>query len=248
MAEALTALNSMLCSEEPAERGEALCTVGGLGNKRFIKTLLPYLGDEEPSVRACAARSIEQLEDGLEEPDEGYLAALTSGLKDSSERVRLPLTRVLGRLETERAVEHLVEALLDPNFRVREAAMEALEAMGQKAALSLENTLSHESFDVRWPASLLLARISGEGFGKRLHQFALEELKLAYANLFSVKSLFGAGLDREASMMIKTLMDMNGRIAEMMLRLLGVLGDEEAVRVIYRSLGSSDTIPQGERS
>ncbi len=242
MAEALTALNAMLRSSDPLLRGEAISTIGALGNRRFIKTLLPYLQDEEPPVRVCAARSIEQLEDGLEEPEEGYLAALTACLKDPSEGVRLPLTRVLGRLGTEAAVDHLVEALLDPSFRVREAAMEALETLGQKAALQLEKSLSHKAFEVRWPASLLLGRISGESFRNRLNQFAMEELKLAYENLFSVKSLLDAGLASKASMMVKTFMDLNGRIAEMILRLLGVMGDEEAVKVIYRSLGSSDSL------
>lgn len=87
------------------------------------------------------------------------IPALLTGLRDSSEWVRLHSATALGDLRAVEAVPALIELLKDPEFIVREAGVLALADIGDRRAVdALVRALKDEWHDVRQAAAQALGR------------------------------------------------------------------------------------------
>ncbi|MFQ5894457.1 MAG: Npt1/Npt2 family nucleotide transporter [Nitrospinota bacterium] len=237
---ALQRIHAMLGDEDPASRMWALRAISRLKTKRFIKTVLPFLQDEDPAVRQAAAATVEALEDGVPPLEPALLPALRGCLADPSEEVRGSTIRTLGRLGTEEAVALLIAALSDRTYRVREEAVRALEMAGMAAVAGLEENLDHPWIEVRRQSSLVLGKVGGAELRRRLHEFSLRELRQAYLHVGALVGLREGGLETPWQMLAKSLRDYNHEVQVTVLKLLGVMGDERAVEVISKSLSFED--------
>jgi HEAT repeat protein len=112
------------------------------------------VSDSDDDVRAEAAKALAQ----VELDDAVYVSMLLSGLKDPAPFVRVPVARLLGRLEDPRVVRPLVDALQDRHWKVRRNAENALVSMGVAAVPSLIEQLA----EAKETTLLLLIGILGE--------------------------------------------------------------------------------------
>jgi HEAT repeat protein len=90
------------------------------------------------------------------------VAEQIAALKDEDWAIREEAARLLGQLKDPRAVVPLVSLLRDQDRSVREAAMEALRAIGAPAVDALGSSLTESSLAVQEAASAILATIADE--------------------------------------------------------------------------------------
>ena len=117
-------------------RSYAVKSLGEIGNRRAVETLIPLLGDELMSVARNAAEALGAIGD-VRAVD--TLSAIL--LKDRAPYIRQAAAQALGRIGDSRAVDALVVALKDGETRgweaqVREAAAEALGAIGDARSVT----------------------------------------------------------------------------------------------------------------
>ena len=98
---------------------KAIELLGGFGDERAAKSILPFLDHKDASVRASAVAELPDL------PIDDAWKRAAAMLKDRSSSVRVEACNALGRLVDPRAVPALVETLRDES--AREAAKAALE-------------------------------------------------------------------------------------------------------------------------
>jgi HEAT repeat protein len=131
-------LLSVLGDPSPIVRYGAVRALGRISGKNVAGPLaLVLVSDADAAVRAEAAKAVAEVQ--IEDPV--FVSMLLTGLKDPSPLVRVPVTRLLGRLEDVRVVEPLIEALEDPHWKVRRNAENALVSMGPDAVGELVEQL-----------------------------------------------------------------------------------------------------------
>ena len=132
-------LLAVLGDPSPIVRYGAVRALGRIGSKNVAGPLaLVLTADGDAEVRAEAAKALAHVE--IEDPV--FVSMLLAGLKDLSPQVRVPVARLLGRLEDERVVEALLEAIEDAHWKVRRNAENALVSMGSDAVPKLVEQLA----------------------------------------------------------------------------------------------------------
>ncbi|MBN1917059.1 MAG: HEAT repeat domain-containing protein [Verrucomicrobia bacterium] len=127
-------LLSVLGDPSPIVRYGAVRALGRISSKDVAGALaLVLVSDADAVVRAEAAKALAQVE--IEDPV--YTSMLLTGLQDEDPQVRVPVARMLGRLEDLRVVEPLVAALGDAHWKVCRNAENALVSMGSDAVPTL---------------------------------------------------------------------------------------------------------------
>lgn len=108
---------------------EAVFSIGHLGNKENVPTLLEYLTNENLIVRIETATALGAL------GDEGAVDSLISSLeKDSDKNVRATAASSLGRIGGKRCEDALKAATNDKNAFVANVASRALERLQKNAS------------------------------------------------------------------------------------------------------------------
>ncbi|MFA5223659.1 MAG: HEAT repeat domain-containing protein, partial [Candidatus Omnitrophota bacterium] len=107
-----------LSDSHPYVRSSSAYDLGKLGDKRAVEPLIKALGDSDFRVRSSSTIALEELGATKEQIVDGYLKALSSPNSD----VRSSSTEALGKLGDKRAVEPLIKALGDSDFRVRSSS------------------------------------------------------------------------------------------------------------------------------
>ena len=87
------------------------------------------------------------------------MSMLLSGMKDPSPLVRVPVTRLLGRLEDVRVAGPLLSALEDTHWKVRRNAENALVSMGPDVVPQLLDELAAAEGDRLLLLIMILAEI-----------------------------------------------------------------------------------------
>ncbi len=146
-----------------------------------VAGLTAALEDEDPQVRARAAKSLGELEDpAAVEPlaaalkdknkDPGSVDPLIDALTDKSSEVRKWSAMALGEIGDKRAAQPLVAALKDKDRGVRTKAAEALGKTGNATAIKpLIDVLGDDCSDcrqVRESAFEALKSLTGKGFSQ----------------------------------------------------------------------------------
>ncbi|MEA3337426.1 MAG: HEAT repeat domain-containing protein [Chloroflexota bacterium] len=98
--------------------------------KRELDAQLARITDPDPLMRLDAARRLGQ----LDAPGPDGTAALITALNDREWSVRAAAAEGLGRLESDSALFSLCEQLEHPRTEVRRAAVNALDAIGDRQA------------------------------------------------------------------------------------------------------------------
>ncbi len=148
-------LLAVLGDPSPIVRYGVVRALGRISGKKVGGPLsLVLVSDSDEGVRAEAAKALAQ----VELDDAVYVSMLLSGLKDPSPLVRVPVARLLGRLEDPRVVRPLVNALHDRHWKVQRNAENALVSMGAAAVPSLIEQLA----EAKETTLLLLIGILGE--------------------------------------------------------------------------------------
>jgi len=149
-------LLAVLGDPAPIVRYGAVRALGRIGSKNVAGPLaLVLVSDGDAEVRAEAAKALAHVE--IEDPV--FVSMLLTGLKDPSPLVRVPVARLLGRLEDPRVVEPLLEALEDPHWKVRRNAENALVSMGSDAVPKLIEQLAVTEGPKRLDVIMLLGEI-----------------------------------------------------------------------------------------
>ena len=120
-------------------RAWAAGALGGLKDKRAVKTLIAVLGDYDSDVRWATVRALSRI-------GEMAVEALIHALKDEESYVRYGAAKALGMIGDIQAVEPLIQALPDEeDYWVRMYAAEALGMIGDIQAIEpLEYLLQNE--------------------------------------------------------------------------------------------------------
>lgn len=136
--------------------------------RKAAEFLLTALSDNEPEVRAAAARSLGILS------VESTSIPLAGHLQDTDEIVRLQVARALGVIANRSAVPGLLVALGDVDAQVRAAAAEALALCGDKRAVpGLLEVLSKFQFSSAERAALVsLAKLDPTIFAQQLEELS----------------------------------------------------------------------------
>jgi len=132
-----------LQSSVPTVRERAAVSLGNIGDKRAVPSLIEALGDSESGVRRETAKALGFIKDARAVP------SLVEALSDGDTNVRLYAAYALGEIKDAAAVPVLLKALSDPEWCVRDQAAWALrEIRDPKIAKSLVATLKEENADM----------------------------------------------------------------------------------------------------
>lgn len=142
-----------------ATRRKAAETLGKLGLRETVDSLIKVLGDKSWRVRETAAGAI-----GMIEPDRG-VQVFIQALVHENWRARKEGAMMLGKLGKKRALLPLSWALRDTQAMVRRAAVKAISKIGGKEAMVfLITALDDEAKSVRDEAMQgLIKLINSEG-------------------------------------------------------------------------------------
>jgi HEAT repeat protein len=139
-------LLSVLGDPSPVVRYGVVRALGRISSKNVAGPLaLVLVSDSDETVRSEAAKALAEVE--IEDPV--YVSMLLMGLQDGSPLVRVPVARLLGRLEDARVVGPLLKALSDTHWKVRRNAENALVSMGSDALPQLLEELGKAQSDTQ---------------------------------------------------------------------------------------------------
>lgn len=113
---------------DAAARSSAARALGRIGDVRSFESLIEALKDPDITVREAAAEALNLFE--REVPIVRSIEPLLIVLSDKSERIRVNVIRVLGKLRDIRAVPSLVKALKDEFPEARATAAHVLDHLG----------------------------------------------------------------------------------------------------------------------
>ncbi|MFC3414619.1 HEAT repeat domain-containing protein [Algoriphagus hitonicola] len=159
--------------------------IARMGDINQAEALVPYLKDNDPEIRAQAAKWLGDIRyDKAAEP-------LIENLSDENARVQFFAAEALGRTSESKATESLIELLAannDEDAYLRHAASLALARIGDESTLG--NLASHESDAVRMGAVISLRRLESPELAKFLNdenELIVTEAARAIHDDFSVE-------------------------------------------------------------
>lgn len=143
-----------LASDDPETRGEAVRELGESSDERVAEPLLAALKDQDQLVRWEATRALGCL----------WQFSTLIELGDADVQTRQKAARALSKsqhsiAQDSQAVEPLIAALRDKDWRVREYAADALGALGEISIEPLASLLSYEDREIRRSVRRAFARI-----------------------------------------------------------------------------------------
>jgi HEAT repeat protein len=146
--------SSLLKDPSSSIRIAAAQTLGILGNRMSVPTLIRALKDRHPQVRLNAANSLGHI------GDRRAVRPLIRTLGDTNADVRAYAAGALGSIGDRRALRPLIRAITDSAHQVRAAAAEALGKLGhRRATIPLTRLLQDSQSHVREAAAEALAKI-----------------------------------------------------------------------------------------
>lgn len=165
------------------------------------------------------------------------LALYLSALKHRSEEIRIWAVEALGKLEDSRAVEPLIDVMVNNYGLIRSSAACALGHLGQPAVAPLLTALREGKVQVRTSAAEALSQLG---------ELALEPLKAALGDedelvrSSAARVLGQLGDSRAVEPLIAALSDKDGPVRYVAARALARLEDKRAVEPLIRTLGDAD--------
>lgn len=242
----LASLTRMLADADVGVRSEAVRAVSSVGGVDGTVALLDRLSDPEAAVRVETARALGEL------GDRRAVFTLLGALQDPAVEVRAASAEALGRLRDPRAQRGLVSALHDTAIEARTAAVVALGALGRDvpdAVADLAVVALREGREWEPPAQSRLAIEAINALGsigtapacdvlvevirRGGEQIDRTPVYVAFRALSGQREL--------ARTRLPTLVAVTApEFVDMLMELLGVVGGDDAARVLLRYLERTD--------
>ena len=218
-----------LRSGQPLVRARAAEILGTTNDARAVEPLVEALSDEDRQVRACAARGLGTM------GDPRTVEPLIKALDDDEEWVRVSAVEALGRIDDPRVVEPLAKALSDEDKEVRARAARTLgKIKDSRAVVPLIGALADDEQDVQDEA----IRALGEIGDPRAVQPIIGVL-VKMNDEYAAKAASERSVLREIPD-VGEHMTSEMRHLELMIGVLGRLGDPRAVRPLLKVLDYAD--------
>lgn len=129
---AANALIAALQDRDPLVRRAAIKALGEIAPEESLERLALMLQDSSPPVRLAAAQALSTVEDPV------IIDALVNALEAENGEILLLVIRALTKLHAPQAVDALVRNLQHSDNQIRQAAADALAAMGWQPATDVE--------------------------------------------------------------------------------------------------------------
>ena len=165
------------------------------------------------------------------------LEGLMKALRDSTDpQVRQYAAYLLGKAQSPRAIQPLIESLADFDKSVRAQATLALSAIGKAAIEPLAEAMKEPKWETRYRAAEALGKIADEKAIKPLIQGLKDNRD--HVRYMAAKGLQGLGDTDAIEPMIILLGDENVYVRIMAARALGVIGGTKARDALTAALAA----------
>ena len=228
----------------------------GFDNYKYASEALVTIGQPsvEPLIEALKDENLNLLKHAIEVlgkiGDERAVEPLVVALNHEDRYIRREAADALGKIGNERAIEALLEALKDEDWNeilyvetqfggVREAAANALVAIGQPSIEPLVEILQEDDWNVCEIATMLLGKIGGDR--------AIEALILALKNdnlnlrKIAAEALVEIG-EPSVELLVAALKNTDQNVQKLAAKALGEIGDERAIKPLVKALENSSKI------
>jgi CRP/FNR family cyclic AMP-dependent transcriptional regulator len=245
LAPAVRVLSDWLAPDASAHhRALALRVLFETGDERLVRTLVRYLTDFAPPVRAQAAELVGELagSSSREAFAQWGLDTLRGLLSDGDESVRIAAVRGLGQIQSGKASRVLLIALSDRSFQVRRQACAAMQVLIKP---ELERALDDPSPYLSECAAFLLTRTRHRPTGTRARDLIEKRMEklLAGAYHLCLQCFPLLAVDTAGTrLLVISLREEVDQLVDRALWLVGALSDDEESRTIRRSLQSDNPL------
>lgn len=229
----LRILRPLLQDPDNRVRANACVTLGRLGERRALDTLVAMLGDAKKWYRASACYAI-----GALKPPDGA-GFLIKGLRDPDPSVRVNAAKALRELGDPSAAQTLISAINDRNTWIRLYAIEALGNMRVRAANSrLRACLRQEtSLQVLASALIAVARTGSNAESTRiLVDYLKHEDSRVRAN--AIEALESIATRESVSQVAGCLRDADPRVRANAVKAIWKFGELRVVTTLHQMLSS----------
>jgi HEAT repeat protein len=186
-----------------------------------------------------AENTAPQKPEGAEDIEKGGLEGMVKALRNSTDpQVRQYAAYLLGEAKNPRAIQPLIEALVDFDKSVREQATLALSSIGKAAIEPLAAAMKEKKWETRYRAAEALGNIADEKVIKPLIA-ALKDNR-DHVRYMAAKGLRELGDSDALEPMIILLKDENKYVRIMAVRALGAIGGKKVNAALARALETED--------
>jgi HEAT repeat protein len=199
---------------------------------------LPYIRIREISHGNTMTETIiPEKPDGGEDLEKLGIEGLVRALQDSTDpQVRQYAAYLLGKAQSPRAIQPLIEALADFDKSVRAQATLALSSIGKAAVTPLAEAMKEPKWETRYRAAEALGKIADEKAVKPLIRGLKDNRD--HVRYMAAKGLRGLGDSDALEPMIILLQDENVYVRTMAIRALGAIGGKKATEALTEALAT----------
>jgi HEAT repeat protein len=223
-----------------AIRGSAAIALGNIGDPSAGPHLIALLKDNEELVRREAGNALIKLAGHPE-----VLQSILSGFQGSDFKIRIEIINVLGNIRDEEAMTALANALGEEVGKLGESAAQVVVGMGkEKGAKVLLTAIKGNNGAARLKAIEIMGQLKDAAFVEPLADVLTadvsgDEAKAAREALRKMRQFIKS--DKLAGAAVKG--DKAGR--DRAIQLLGISGDETAIRTLMDVLSDDDVFFRG---
>ncbi|GIK57534.1 MAG: cyclic nucleotide-binding domain-containing protein [Chloroflexi bacterium] len=238
--QALRLVQTMLASEESAERAAALRALGQTEDMGFVGNVTGMLPDASDRVRLEAALILERFSTQKIPPPvvEQVTQAMSDRLHDPVERTREASLVTLARLGDQRVYPLLVETLSDTSPQLRATAVTVLAGLGKKVIPTIHPLLDSPDPQLRKMATVILGRINRREYGPLVTAQIQANLLQIAENVGYIEALTAIQSYATVNVLLTLFRNENGRLLDEIFFLLTAVQRPESVAVIRESLAS----------
>lgn len=237
---ALRLVQTMLGSEESAERAAALRALGQTEDMGFVGNVTEMLPDGSDRVRLEAALILERFSTQKMPPPvvEQVTQAMSDRLHDPVERTREASLVTLARLGDQRVYPLLAETLSDNSPQLRATAVTVLAGLGKKVIPTIHPLLDSPDPQLRKMATVILGRINRREYGPLVTAQIQANLLQIAENVGYIEALTAIQSYATVNVLLTLFRNENGRLLDEIFFLLTAVQKPESVAVIRESLAS----------
>ncbi len=238
--QALRLVQTMLASEESAERAAALRALGQTEDMGFVGNVTGMLPDSSDRVRLEAALVLERFStQKLPAPMvEQVTRGMSDRLHDPVERIREASLVTLARLGDQRVYPLLAETLRDSSPQLRATAVTVLAGLGKKVIPTIHPLLDSPEPQLRKMATVILGRINRREYGPLVTAQIQANLLQIAENVGYIEALTPIQSYATVHVLVTLFRNENGRLLDEIFFLLTAVQKPESVAVIRESLAS----------
>ena len=226
-------------SGNPAVRARAAAALGASRRPSAVEPLIALAADPDPAVRRSAVEALGRLGDARAVDALARQLQGAAGPRDEAAvSVRVAAAHALGQIGAA-ALPALAAVLHDRNQRVREAAVDALGAIGGPSAVpALAAALGDDRSQLRQAAAKALAAIGGDDARTALLPALCH--KDPATRVTAVQALGRLGDTRSVGALASALSDREKAVREGAIAALGQLGSSDAAEALLAAYEGAD--------